>query len=1289
MVCAFSRSVVNTLGQTVQTDANQPLPVYAEAQSQTSPPGRQSTRATHDVPIHGERTNVLFHPTPTITLEPMFSILEFRASMVCLGIAASTLIVGTIFGSTPFWITFLLAAGTSSGVYLWMKEVIRSGREFEWSAEKKRGEVATVNLVPESAEWMNSFLKIIWRLVNPELFAGVVDTLEDVMQASVPKVIENVRVADMHQGSNPIRILSLRSLPDGHMEEIKHSIRQSNARLNKDPEESAAEEEGGDFYNFEASFAYHAAPTGERTSDKARNMHIQLVFYLGIKGLFGIPIPIFVELQRLVGTVRMRINLTPQPPFLKTLTFTFMGLPHIQVGCVPMVERGVNILNLPLISNFVQMAIRAATNMYVAPRSLTLDLAAILQGDDILKDTDALGILWVNIKRAADLSKQDRRGSKDGGSDPYITLTFSKYGKPMWCSRVITDDLNPVWEESTALLVTPELIRARENLSVELWDSDRHTADDVVGKVEYSIRRMMRKPGLMRQVTSTLKGVNADSSMPGELYWEVGYFPKAVIRPEMRTSPYVPAPRPHFGGDDKDSSKKNEPRESISDDNCLAEAMKEMNDSKSACLDDPSSETEPVKEAVLHTPPDPIRPSGIFHIVIHQIVNLQLENIKGSVGNRKGREYEPAKSYGETTEQEGKELPTSYCTILMNDELVYRTRSKPVSSSPIFNAGTERFIRDWRSAIATVTVRDQRNREHDPILGVVPLKLSDIFSKRSQVTRWYPLDGGIGFGRIRISLLFRSVDVVLPPQMLGWDVGTVEFMTSGLTATGYNNNASLKVHTGGRACKVQRSLCSSLPDGSGVHWDITGQEKDRTLASEASSASISTTDNVSVSPILRLPVRHRYRSPVVFEFRSSRSKLKADAYSIIWLDNLVDNEDTPVDIAIWRTKNPSRLLLNRLTDDELVKHCRTGSGLGSQAPSSQFLDDTNIQAAGEPLPPAQIKGVDDLEIVGRLQFRCRFKAGFDESHEPFIRGHDDRETFETWEACVAEGVRERVVKKEMSDTVKNLHERSQSQQVPPDQAGSQQDQQDEQRPGTGSSGSSSGTRGSADSQSPRSLLGQDDPRSESRANWIARDGTDWSHTFASEPFSSSNPPVPLSNTGPQQLNAESRASTGSASTVTRPRSVHSPLPPLPESAQTQPRGTVSSAVPDSDSESSYSAIDSADEYAGMARAGSSNRRACRVGTKSQPAADDDESSSHPDRGNSSFDSNRSPTEGLSTTEKMKKTLERKHRGAMQWRPIRNAKFAKDGAVIGIRKLKDMVKGGLDGRTVAVESEAAR
>jgi len=40
---------------------------------------------------------------------------------------------------------------------------------------------------------MNTLLKIIWGLVNPEMFASMADTLEDVMQASVPGIIVHSR----------------------------------------------------------------------------------------------------------------------------------------------------------------------------------------------------------------------------------------------------------------------------------------------------------------------------------------------------------------------------------------------------------------------------------------------------------------------------------------------------------------------------------------------------------------------------------------------------------------------------------------------------------------------------------------------------------------------------------------------------------------------------------------------------------------------------------------------------------------------------------------------------------------------------------------------------------------------------------------------------------------------------------------------------------------------------------------------------------------------------------------
>lgn len=68
------------------------------------------------------------------------------------GVFVAIIVLGRSFGGR-FLGVIPLAACVSSGIWLWVKEVVRSGREVEWSAEKERGQVATANLLPESVEW--------------------------------------------------------------------------------------------------------------------------------------------------------------------------------------------------------------------------------------------------------------------------------------------------------------------------------------------------------------------------------------------------------------------------------------------------------------------------------------------------------------------------------------------------------------------------------------------------------------------------------------------------------------------------------------------------------------------------------------------------------------------------------------------------------------------------------------------------------------------------------------------------------------------------------------------------------------------------------------------------------------------------------------------------------------------------------------------------------------------------------------------------------------------------------
>ena len=127
---------------TVKTDPAQSNPEYKRNQDITAPPDPVAEGSTSDVPIHGEKTNILFHPTPSVSYEPMYATLETRASGLCVGVTVAIILIGKMFGGSLLGL-IPLAGCIASGIWLWMKEVIRSGREVEWSSEQTRGETVS------------------------------------------------------------------------------------------------------------------------------------------------------------------------------------------------------------------------------------------------------------------------------------------------------------------------------------------------------------------------------------------------------------------------------------------------------------------------------------------------------------------------------------------------------------------------------------------------------------------------------------------------------------------------------------------------------------------------------------------------------------------------------------------------------------------------------------------------------------------------------------------------------------------------------------------------------------------------------------------------------------------------------------------------------------------------------------------------------------------------------------------------------------------------------------------
>lgn len=275
----------------------------------------------------------------------------------------------------------------------------------------------------------------------------------------------------------------------------------------------------------------------------------------------------------------------------------------------------------------------------------------------------------------------------------------------------------------------------------------------------------------------------------------------------------------------------------------------------------PNDETD---NMIISSPPSNDYPTGIFSIQIHQITGLEFEKINKSHGQ--GEEESD-------TEEGAGDLPSSYCTVILNHQKIFKTRTKPKNAKPFFNASTERFIRDWRTTEIMLSVRDSRVHENDPLLGIVYLQLGHIFRNRSQIIDTFPLVGGIGYGRARISMVFRSIQLQAPKELLGWDYGTLE-VTGPIGSNGIApdlHGLRLKLRT-----TVHRGKMYPSNANGSIQW--TGK-KDRPV---------------------RLAVRKRYCSCLIIEFRKSSLGLdKTPAFAVLWLKDIPDDEEKTVTLPVW------------------------------------------------------------------------------------------------------------------------------------------------------------------------------------------------------------------------------------------------------------------------------------------------------------------------------------------------------------------------------------------------------
>jgi len=252
-------------------DSSNPKPGPA-----STPPKGGKTSAKHQAPEPVQPTNVSFQPYPpeisTQSLGGFFGHMDKLGYMLAAGLTVVWLF--TAFGR-GFW-AFSFRTSLIAGIaFAGFSMISITRRNMEKELERIRMDLHRVRgekfspPTAESVEWLNALLKTVWGLINPDMFISLADMVEDIMQASLPSFIDSVKLSDLGQGTNPVRIVAMRGLPDqpGDPEYPREewidqgkppqlTAEEQAKKKEEGTEDASLEDQSGDYVNMEIALGY-------------------------------------------------------------------------------------------------------------------------------------------------------------------------------------------------------------------------------------------------------------------------------------------------------------------------------------------------------------------------------------------------------------------------------------------------------------------------------------------------------------------------------------------------------------------------------------------------------------------------------------------------------------------------------------------------------------------------------------------------------------------------------------------------------------------------------------------------------------------------------------------------------------------------------------------------------------------------------------------------------------------------------------------------------------------------
>lgn len=196
--------------------------------------------------------------------------------------------------------------------------------------------------------------------------------------------------------------------------------------------------------------------------------------------------------------------------------------------------------------------------------------------------------------------------------------------------------------------------------------------------------------------------------------------------------------------------------------------------------------------------------------------------------------------------------------------------------------------------LCPVVVKDERNHEADAVLGMVTLRVHEVLKASARHTGWYTLTSGMGYGRVKVSLVFTPLAVSIPPPLAGWGIGTVEIIRT-------------RVLVRDDAPTAQRKFGVKISTFGGTE-SLTPRDRDRSNLAPLEAFPSGEAGSNMADPGLklsqfswplegepeggvRLPLRQRYPGVVSFALvgeRKGLSRRPRYGYSLVRLNQLPD-----------------------------------------------------------------------------------------------------------------------------------------------------------------------------------------------------------------------------------------------------------------------------------------------------------------------------------------------------------------------------------------------------------------